>query len=86
MNKISRIFGLVSAIYGISWVLMYFLLEGFDTEYMLEYFRLGWTPGAGERPVFIQFFAIGLTIIICGFLGLIWFIRREKLKHGRAEK
>jgi hypothetical protein len=69
---------------------MYVWIQEFDMRYVFEYFRLSWTLGAGERPSFIQFFALCLTIIICAAIALGGFIRRKlinaRAKRGKMEK
>ena len=54
---------------------MYLFAMGTDFRYVAEYFKLGWTPGAGEKPGLIQIFALGLTLIICiawALLAFLW--------------
>ena len=69
---------------------MYVWIQDFDMRYVFEYFRLGWTPGAGERPGFIQLFALGLTVIICAAIAFGLFIRVKligaRTKPGRADE
>ena len=67
---------------------MYLWIQEFDMRYVFEYFRLGWTPGAGERPGFIQLFAFGLTIIICTAIALVLFIRSKLIgtRNARSRK
>jgi hypothetical protein len=59
---LARSIVLLVAGYLVAWLGVYALTMGFDFGYVREYFVLGW-QGGGEIPAFIQFAAIGVTVI-----------------------
>lgn len=70
MKKFIKYLRWIVTLYLILWTIFYAILMEMDFEYYLEYLWLSWT-GPGEKPFFIQFFSVVLTIIITSVFG-IW--------------
>ena len=68
--------------YLLAWIGWYVSLVGANFEYMLPYFRHGWTD-PGEKGAFIQLFAVGTTL-----LGAIpvWLLVRFRHKRKRVRR
>ena len=76
LKIIATIF-LIIPIYLVSWISIYFCFMGFDLHHILEYWKLSWTTGAGERVEFIQFFALGSALVV--WLGVAFFVSRRAM-------
>lgn len=64
-------------VYLLAWIGWYMSMMGTNFEYVLPYFRYGW-KGGGERPTFIQFFAIATTVLAAF---PVWLLVRRRHKR-----
>jgi hypothetical protein len=74
MNRLLSIVATVIISYFLSWSVAYVVLIGWDLKYYWHYLRLAWT-GPGERPAFIQMYAIVATVVVCI---LVLVLRRKR--------
>ena len=69
----------IAACYALAWFVACVAVNG-DFAYSVEYFRLFWTSGGGERPTFTGMLSILLTIPFS--LIAIWLLRRSRRKKS----
>ena len=57
--------------YAACWTLAYVAVMGFESEFLFQYFVLGWTFSGGEYPALIWFGSLGLFVVAVSVAWLV---------------
>ena len=82
LRRIPLYLVIIAASYAVAWLIACIVVNG-GLGYSAEYFRLFWTGGGGERPMFTGLLSVVLTIPFT--LAAIW-LHRRKLKKKNEER